>query len=594
MRAFPTGPNRVRDKLEQLILTALDAVATELGADGLRDLDAGLERARDPAHGDFASNVALRAAKIAQRKPRELAEAIIARLDSDPGIAAVEIAGPGFINFRLATATRHDMLRRILSEGDHYGRAEPDSGERILVEFVSANPTGPLHVGHGRHAAYGASLINILRAAGHTVDDEYYVNDAGRQMDILAASVWLRYADRLGSPIPFPANCYQGTYCRDIAATLENTHGNTLLGDSDAVAQAARADAETDDARLDTIIAAIKQAVGNEAYSTVFAAALDSVLSDIKRDLAEFGASPSRWFSERSLTDSGAVDQGIAALERSDSLYEQDGATWFRTTRYGDDKDRVVVRENGARTYFASDIAYHYEKCERGYDRLLNVLGSDHHGYVARLRAAIEALGHGADKLEVRLMQFVVLYRGEQKMQMSTRSGEYVTLRDLREEVGNDAARFFYVSRSNDQHLEFDLELAKSQSSDNPVYYVQYAHARVANMVDRLKSAGHAVADPTTVQLDALSTPLEQGIMRELERYPEVVRLAADNRAPQHVVHYLRELAGEFHAFYTSKEHKVLTDDSQLRDARVALSIATQQVLRNALALLGVSAPDTM
>ncbi len=584
----------MRDRLDALIHAALLELEQRESLSGLAGLDAGIERTRDPAHGDFASNVALRAAKIAGRQPRELAAAIVACSAADPDIEAIEIAGPGFINFRLRPSAHHETLRRILADGDDYGRAPAASGQRLLVEYVSANPTGPLHVGHGRHAAYGATLINILRAAGHEVDDEYYVNDAGRQMDILAASVWLRYAARLGSHIAFPDKCYQGGYVVDIAESLHATHGDALAGDVAAVA-AAITDFDGDgDQLLDRLIAAIRDTIGEDRYRSVFDAALDSVLDDIKDDLAGFGASPSRWFSERSLTDSGAVDRAIDTLRANDSLYEKDGATWFRTTDYGDDKDRVVVRENGARTYFASDIAYHFEKCERGYDGLLNVLGSDHHGYVARLRAAIEALGHPGERLEVRLMQFVVLYRGAEKAQMSTRSGEYVTLRDLRAEVGNDAARFFYVSRSNDQHLDFDLELAKSQSADNPVYYVQYAHARVANMLGRLAADGHAMPDADRTDLAVLDSALEQAILRALARYPEVVALAADHRAPQHLVHYLRELAADFHAFYTSKEHKVLGDDAALRDARVLLSVATQVVIRNALGLLGVSAPESM
>ncbi len=585
----------MRDRLETLVKNALLELERRDALAGLAELDPGIERTRDPAHGDFAASVALRGAKIAKTKPRDLAAKIIECLESEPAIAGVEIAGPGFINFRLNQDERHDTLRRIVAEGESFGHAPAGSGERLLVEFVSANPTGPLHVGHGRHAAYGASLIGILRAAGHQVDDEYYVNDAGRQMDILAVSVWLRYADRLGSAIPFPAKAYQGGYVIDIATALEAAHGGRFAGDAAAIRKTLADTADSDDdTQLDALIAALKASLGDADYRIVFDAALNSVLDDIRDDLAEFGAAPSRWYSERSLTESDAIDRALATLQAAGKLYEKDGAVWFRTTDYGDDKDRVVERENGVRTYFASDIAYHLEKCERGYDRLLNVLGSDHHGYVARLRAAIGALGNDPDRLEVRLMQFVVLYRGAEKAQMSTRSGEFVTLRDLRNEVGNDAARFFYVSRSNDQHLEFDLELAKSQSNDNPVYYVQYAHARVANLLERLTEAGHPVPDAATAELSPLDSELELGILRALARYPDVVTLAADNRAPQHIVHYLRELAAEFHAFYTSRDHKVLTDDARVRDARVVLSLATQQVIRNALGLLGVSAPDSM
>ena len=590
----------MRSELEALIHDALLELERQEGLAGLGELAAGLERARDPTHGDFASNVAMRAAKLARQPPRELAAKIVEQLADNPAIESVEIAGPGFINFRLARSALLETLRRAVDQGDRFGSAAAGAGEKILVEFVSANPTGPLHVGHGRHAAYGASLINILRAAGHSVDDEYYVNDAGRQMDILALSVWLRYAQRTGIDIGFPEKGYQGAYVGEIAAALEAAHGAALVGDAAAVAArdatfTGDGDGDGDgDELLDLLIAAVKQAIGEQSYRTVFDAALTSVLDDIRGDLAEFGVEPGQWYSERMLTEHGAVERALAALESAGALYEKDGATWFRTTDYGDDKDRVVVRENGATTYFASDIAYHLEKCERGYDRLLNVLGSDHHGYVARVRASLDALGHAPDRLEVRLMQFVVLYRGNVKAQMSTRSGEYVTLRDLRNEVGNDAARFFYVSRSNDQHLDFDLDLAKSQSSDNPVYYVQYAHARVANMLEKLTELGYDQPDSATADLAPLTTDLELAIVRTLSRYPEALRLAAENRAPQHIVQYLRDLAAEFHAFYTSKDHKVLSDDAALRDARVILCIAAGQVIRNALSLLGVSAPETM
>ena len=345
-------------------------------------------------------------------------------------------------------------------------------------------------------------------------------------------------------------------------------------------------------ARLDALIAALKRSAGDEAFATLLEAALDSVLGDIRDDLAEFGVLPGHWYSERSLAETDAVDKALERLREGGWLYERDGATWFRSTDFGDDKDRVVIRENGATTYFTSDIAYHLEKCERGYDQLLNVFGADHHGYIARLRGALEAMGRSPEQLEIRLVQFVVLYRGKTKVQMSTRSGEYVTLRDLRNEVGNDAARFFYVSRSNDQHLEFDLELAKSQSSDNPVYYVQYAHARVSSMVKRIEEEGGRVPEAASTPLEALDTPEDRAMIRALTRYPEIVELAAENRAPQNVVHYLRELAADFHSYYNT--HKVLTDDAGVRDARVVLALATRQVVRNGLTLLGVSAPDAM
>jgi arginyl-tRNA synthetase len=582
----------VRNELDRLLRDAVKRLVAQEHLSERVDLEPNLERTRDSSHGDFTTNIAMRMAKAAGRTPRELAQALVALILESDLIVKVDVAGPGFVNFTLAPRAYADELRAIIAAGAGYGRSESGAGTRVLVEYVSANPTGPLHVGHGRHAAYGASLANILRAAGFAIDEEYYVNDAGRQMDILAASVWLRYAQLCGRDLPFPANAYQGQYVREIAAQLKHEHGGTLLGDAAAVRTAAATPDATDEQRLDLLIAAIKRTVGVEHFAVLHSAGLNSVLDDIKEDLGEFGIAPQRWFSERSLTQRGAVERGLARLRERGVLYEDDGATWFKSTAYGDDKDRVVIRDNGATTYFASDIAYHLEKRERGYDLLLNVLGADHHGYVARVRAGLQAMGLSADYLEVQLVQFVVLFRGHEKVQMSTRSGEYVTLRALREEVGNDAARFFYVSRSNDQHLEFDLELAKSQSNDNPVYYVQYAHARVASMLRRLCDNGWSLPNAAAVDLDLLEAPKEHALMVMLSRYPEVVQLAADNRAPQHVVHYLRALAAVFHSCYD--EHRILVEESALRDARVFLALASQQVLKNALTLLGVAAPANM
>jgi arginyl-tRNA synthetase len=601
MRRFDSTARLVRDRLEQILRDALRKLETLNGWNGLAALDPELKHARDLRHGDLSTNVAMRAAPAVGQKPRDFAVALVGAIAQHELIARIDIAGPGFINFTLAPAGYREELRAILARRTDYGSKAPGSGGRILIEYMSANPTGPLHVGHGRHAAYGASLANIMRRAGHAVDEEYYINDAGRQMNILAVSVWLRYAELAGNALPFPKKCYQGDYVRAIAAELREAHGKSLESAARAIeaAAAASAKAEVDKAddvvveeRLDGVIAAIREALGEAKFRIVFAAALDSVLGDIKDDLREFSVTPQRWFSEQSLIDSGGVDAGLNLLRERGMLYEQDGATWFRSTQFGDDKDRVVVRTNGQRTYFSSDIAYHLDKCRRGYDLLLNVLGADHHGYQPRLRAVLQAFGEPPDRLEVQLVQFVVLYRGETKVQMSTRSGEYVTLRELRNEVGNDAARFFYVSRSNDQHLEFDLDLAKSQSSDNPVYYVQYAHARVASMLERMREQGIPPADPASADLGLLMAREEESLMRALSRYPEVIELAAANRAPQHVVHYVRELAAEFHQCYNA--HRVLVEEPGLRNARLTLALATQQVIANALDLLDVSAPTSM
>lgn len=581
----------MRTKLALLLAETLPHLSNEYGSLEADDLKPQLERTRDAKHGDFTSNIALRLAKKLSRPPRDLAAEVVAALPESELVEKVEIAGPGFINFTLAATAYEQELRAILEDGNNYGRTGTGTDKRVLLEYVSANPTGPLHVGHGRHAAYGASLANLLRATGNDVYEEYYVNDAGRQMDILAASVWLRYAELGAASFSFPANAYQGDYVRTIAKNLLESHGESLTTRIDSIA-AIIDDKDTDpEQRLDRMIAEIKAKIGFDNFTAILNAALSSVLADIKDDLNAFGVVPQQWYSERSLVD-GAIEHALQVLDGRKMLYKRDGAKWFKATDFGDEKDRVVVRENGATTYFASDIAYHLEKCERGFDVLLDVLGADHHGYVARVRAGLEAMGQPADCLEVRLVQFVALYRGREKVQMSTRTGEYVTLRQLRDEVGNDAARFFYVSQSNNQHLDFDMELAKSRSNDNPAYYIQYAHARVASLMERLRAEDAVIDDPAAANLALLTEDAEKALITSLSRYPEILQLAAVNRAPQHLAHYLRDTAAAFHASYNS--HRVLIDDHSLRGARVALALATQQVLRNGLDLLGVSAPENM
>ena len=581
----------MRSQLDQLLRDTLSRLLGDDESLGPGDLEPQLERARDAKHGDFTTNIALRIAKKLGKPPRDFAAELVAELPDSELVSSTTIAGPGFVNFTLAQAAYESELRLILEQGDRYGESELGAGTRVLLEYLSANPTGPLHVGHGRLAAYGASLANILRATGFDVYEEYYVNDAGRQMDILAASVWLRYEELSGSQIRFPKSAYQGDYIREIAERLVEEHGDALTTDTTSI-EAILDDSDAEpDALLDDLIAAIRSTLGEQGFETVLQAALKSVLADIEDDLNGFGVHYQNWYSERSLVD-GAIAHALEVLESRGMLYSKDGATWFRASDFGDEKDRVVVRENGLTTYFASDIAYHLEKRERGFDLLLDVLGADHHGYVARVRAGLEAMGQPPDSLEVRLVQFVALFRGREKVQMSTRSGNFVTLRELRDEVGNDAARFFYVSRSNDQHLDFDLDLAKTQSNDNPIYYIQYAHARVASLIAKLEQDGMVDRQFRESDLSKLTEDAERTLMVALSRYPELLELASQNRAPQHLVHYLRDTAAAFHASYNS--HRVLVEDPGLRVARSALAVATQQVIRNGLALLGVSAPDTM
>ncbi|MDE0372403.1 MAG: arginine--tRNA ligase [Rhodospirillales bacterium] len=583
----------MRAQIDQLLRKSLARFAAERGVEDSIDLNPRLERTRDARHGDFTSNIALRLAKPLGRPPREIAAELAELIPDSTLIADVSVAGPGFINLSVTADAYRRELKDIIEAGESYGRSAWGANRRVIVEYVSANPTGPLHVGHGRHAAYGACVANLLRATGHDVHEEYYVNDAGRQMDILTVSVWLRYLQALGEEIDFPASAYRGDYVIDIARQLQSQWDDRLARfDRSSLLQILSDPPGSDDGLLDRIIAAVRYGLGDTGFSAISNAARYSVLDDIREDLADFGVRPDNWYSERSLTDGGALQRALERLNERDRLYVRDGAVWFKATEYGDEKDRVVVRENGSTTYFASDIAYHYEKRTRGFDLLLDILGADHHGYVPRVRAGLQAMGEPGESLEVRLVQFATLYRGKEKVQMSTRAGEYVTLRELREEVGNDAARFFYVSRSHDQHLDFDLELAKAQSNDNPVYYVQYAHARVASLLKKMVVEGFSLRPASRSDLRSLTETEEQGLLVSLSRYPEVIHLAAANRRPQQVAQYLRDLAAGFHSCYNA--HRVLVSDDSLRNARVALARGVQHVLRNGLTLLGVSAPESM
>ena len=561
-----------------------------------------LERTRDKSHGDFACNIAMLLAKPARLKPRDIAEKIVSILPDSRLVAKVEIAGPGFINFFLTADSQTMVVPAILEAGDKFGCTNLGQGKRVQVEFVSANPTGPLHVGHGRGAAYGATVADLLEAVGFDVHREYYVNDAGRQMDILATSVWLRYLGLCGVELEypgeqdFPSNGYKGDYVWDIAATLHRENGDAMQKSWAEISAGIPDDAPSGgdkEEHIDALIDKAKTLLRPDQYRLVFDLGLNYILDDIRDDLEHFGVTYDQWYSERSLGDSGAVMKALERLQKSGHAYEKDGAIWFRSSDFGDEKDRVLVRDNGQTTYFASDIAYHMDKMERGFERVIDIWGADHHGYVPRVKAALQALGDDPNKLDVLLVQFAVLYRGGEKVQMSTRSGEFVTLRQLRKDVGNDAARFFYVMRKSEQHLDFDLDLATSQSNDNPMYYIQYAHARVCSVLRQMADKGltHDLQNGVS-QLGKLDTEHEQAIITTLGRYPEVLQAAALNHEPHQLVHYLRELANDFHTYYNA--HQFLVDDSDVRNARLTLNLAVRQVLANGLKLLGVSAPESM
>jgi arginyl-tRNA synthetase len=585
----------LKQQLEQLVLAALNRLPEGLLPEPPAAGAVVVERTRDAHHGDFATNVAMRLAKAARKNPRELAQAIIAALPANPFIAKTEVAGAGFINFFLTTDAYARELASVHELGERYGRSDLGRGERVMVEFVSANPTGPLHVGHGRQAAYGATLSNILSAVGFDIAREYYINDAGRQMDILAVSTWLRYLEICGEELPFPANGYRGDYVRPLAQKLYAKVGESLRHPAGAVLLTLPDDAPVGDKEtyIDALMNRARELIGADGFRQVLELSLVEMLADIRDDLAQFGVAFDRWYSERKLSDDGEIDRALEKLKGQGRLYELDGATWFRATEFGDEKDRVVVRENGQKTYFASDIAYHLEKRELGFQRLIDVLGADHHGYIARVRAGLMAMGEPGDCLEVNLIQFVSLFRGGEKIAMGKREAQFVTLRQLREEVGNDACRFFYLMRSHDQPLDFDLELAKSRSNENPVYYIQYAHARVASVMKQL-----AARDLTFDRAEGLANAgllvgsHEQAALTSLARYPEALEQAAVNRAPHTLVHYLRDLANTLHTYYNAEQF--IVGDAQLRNARLALVLGVQQVLRNGLTLLGVSAPESM
>jgi len=619
---------KLKDQLEALFNQAIDQLKADNVIPADHEVSVQFERTRQKEHGDFATNVAMTLAKPARRNPRELATLVVAALPSDDLITKVDIAGPGFINLFIAQDARHSVLNTVFKQGDSYGLGEPGSKRKIMVEFVSANPTGPLHVGHGRGAAYGDALARVLAAAGNTVEREYYVNDAGRQMDILAVSVWIRYLQVNNVAVELPDNGYKGDYINSYAKELAALHGDTFAvslevyqaeslnrDQSSALSELKSMPEDTFEEQrkrlnlsateftnkfekrfleeaLDKRIEFAKSQLGADGYGIFFERALNSILEDIRQDLGEFGVDYDTWFSERSLFDDGKITKAINKLKASGDVYEKGGAWWFRTTDYGDEKDRVVVRDNGQPTYFASDIAYHADKLERGFDLAINVWGSDHHGYIPRVKASLEALGLDQEKLKVILVQFAVLYRGGEKIGMSTRSGEFVTLRELRDEVGSDAARFFYAQRKSEQHMDFDLDLAKSQSKDNPMYYVQYAHARICRIFDKANERGIDTSAIAEADFDQLKSDQENALLSLLLRFPELVQAAATNYEPHQVTYYLRDLATSLQSYYAST--KILDAEHTQRNAMLALCAATKQVLKNGLNIIGVGAPESM
>jgi len=523
-----------------------------------------IEEPKSDAHGDFSTNIAMVMASNQKMAPRKIAAAILGHLnDSDGIIAKTEVAGPGFINYFLEKSAWHSILRQIHDADDRYGSSDIGKGKKIQVEFVSSNPTGPLHIGHGRGGAVGDTVANLLSFCGFDIQREYYINDSGRQIRTLGLSVFLRFKQLQGQQIEFPDECYQGQYIHDIAEELKNQKGDKLLNLSD-----------------------------EEAIMVCARFAADKILKGMRQDLTSFGVEFDCWFSEQSLYDSGRVDGILNDFRKRGIIYEKQGASWFKTSDFGDEKDRVVVKNDGQTTYFASDIAYHQDKFERGFERVIDVWGADHHGYIPRMKAAIAASGHDPDQFDVILVQLVNLLRGGQPVAMSTRAGEFETLRDVLNEVGRDAARFIFLTRHHESALDFDLDLARQKTNDNPVFYVQYVHARISSIVRKAeeRSQNNTSWDDEAIAL--LTASEEIDLIKALARYPEIIRSSATTMEPHRITFYLMNLASAFHTYYN--KHRVLNDDPFLRCGRLNLILAVQKVIRNGLKLLGVSAPEKM
>ena len=582
----------MKKQLQALLNQSLRVLESEGMVIAVKKDDIKIEYSRDPSHGDFASNLAMVLAKTHNCNPRELANRITENLPKSDLIKRTEIAGPGFINFFLNQNSYQSVVLDILEKGDTYGNSKIGNNQSTLIEFVSANPTGPLHIGHGRGAAYGAAIVNLLKKTGFNIHCEYYVNDSGRQMDILTVSTWIRYLQQHDKEICFPESAYKGNYIIDIAADLKNKYANKFVTPHKDILDLLDTKEEAD-IKIDKLIKHCASVLGGKNYRLILETCLDSILSSIKNDLNEFGVEFNNWYSEYSLLKNNSVNQCIAKLNDKSWIYQKDGAKWFRSSKLGDEKDRVLERENGQKTYFASDIAYHLSKFERGYKKIINIWGADHHGYIERVKASMKALDYPPEAITILLVQFATLFRGKEKLQMSTRSGEFITLKELIKEVGKDAARFFYIMRKNEQHLDFDLELAKSESNDNPVYYIQYAHARICSVFRQMNEKGYTFFQSKKLSdLSTLTEDHEIKLLRSLAKYPDVIESAAVSFEPHQLAYYLKDLANDFHTYYNVNQF--LVKDDLIRNARLSLIDATRQVIKNGLLQLGVSSPEEM
>jgi len=583
--------------MQQLIIDQLTLIVQRILKESdisNSDYEIRLQENKDKEHGDYASNIAMILAKDLSLNSKDLADQISNEFPLDNQILKVEVAGPGFINFFVSKETHAQVLNAIDLKKEKYGHSKKKLG-KVLIEYVSSNPTGPLHVGHGRGAVFGSVLAKLLRAAGHEVDEEYYVNDYGRQMNILTVSVWLRYLQNSNKEIIMSDLGYQGDYIKLIAEGLvKENNEKYLLSSEEHESIMSLLKVQKDESDIDSLISFMQKTLA-DGFLEIRSFALDNMLNLIKEDLDKFGVNHNLWFFESSLyrEDKGnksKANEAISKLTSNNFVYEEDGALWFKSSEFKDDKDRVLQRSNGEYTYFSSDVAYHLDKYNRAYDRIINIWGSDHHGYLPRVRAAMEASGKDTEKLEVVFIQFANLIRNGEKISMSTRSGEFISLKELLEEVTSDAARFFYINRKADQHLEFDLELAKEESKDNPLYYIQYAHARICSVFNKVKY--EFTTDHKELNLSLLSTEKEIEIQKHLANFPALIEKSAKSNDPHLICYYLKDLASLFHSYYNSE--KFIIEDINLMNSRMFLLTGIKQVIFNGLEILGVDSPEEM
>tara|TARA_Y100001936_G_C16088517_1_gene683928 strand:- start:975 stop:2741 length:1767 start_codon:yes stop_codon:yes gene_type:complete len=588
----------MKDKLKEILTESIKSLEKSKKKD-FSDIRIDIKENKEKAFGDYSTNLSLAISSITNDDPKEIAKKIAIDFNDLDFIERVEVAGPGFINFFLSQNSRTEILKDINNLKSRFGKKEASSAisKRILIEYVSSNPTGPLHVGHGRGAAFGSALSSILREVGHEVEEEYYVNDQGRQMDILCISVWLRYLKLFKKDMVFPNNCYKGSYVNDLAEELKKKKSEEYKPKEGIKAIETKLISEMTDEQLDSLIFETKQLL-EERFDAIKTFALDAIIKGIKKDLKDFGVVHNLWFKESTLfepdeNDQSSIDNAVNSLEEKKYLYKENGALWFKSTDFGDEKDRVIKRENGHTTYFTSDIAYHSNKYDRGYDLIINIWGADHHGYLPRVNSAMAALGEDIEKFKVVFIQFANLFRGGRKVSMSTRRGEFISLKELIKEVSSEAARFFYLNRKGNQHLDFDLDLAKKETKDNPLYYIQYAHARICSVFSKLQKEKRQYNESVGKDfVSLLNSEKEIQIIQLLSQYSEMLNRSANNFEPHLLCYYLQELAAGFHSYYN--EQKILVSNEEELQARLFFLSAIKQVIFNGLKVLGIKAPVSM